>query len=187
MTPRSLFKIILKIFGLFFIKEIIATLLQLVSAIVYNVDAGRIVEGVFMFAINVIIIFIYGFIVFQLLFNTNNILDKFKLDQGFDEEELSFEKESQKEQFSIGISASSVLTIALLVTAGVILVNEIPNLCKQLFLYLLDSRSIENNDFSFIIISIVKILLALLLIGERKLIVEFVGGNVDKAKKVDND
>jgi hypothetical protein len=176
MTPRSLFKIILKIFGLFFLKEIITTVPQLIYSIIHAVDTGSFAEGIFNFAINVIVILFYGFIVSQLLFNTTNLLDKFKLDQGFDEEEFSFEQESKKGQFAIGISASSVLTIALLVIAGVILVNEIPNLFKQIYHYILDARSLNNFDLSYMVIAVMKILIALLLIGERKRIVEFVGG-----------
>jgi hypothetical protein len=188
MTPRSLFKIILKIFGLFFFREIIITVPQFISSIVLHfTNSGTVVEGVFRFAIQAIIILFYGFIIAQLLFNTTSILDKFKLDQGFDEEEFSFENESKKGKFFIGISASMVLTIALLVTAGVILVNEIPHLCKELFLYLAESRSLGNHDVSYIIIAIVKILIALLLIGERKRIVQFVEDSKSNNKQTDNE
>lgn len=176
MTPRSLFKIILKIFGLFFLREIIITVPQLIYSIIHGIDSGTFAEGIFNFAVNVIVILFYGFIVAQLLFNTTNLLDKFKLDQGFDEDEFSFENESKKRKFAIGISGYSVLSIALFVTAGVILVNEIPYLFQKLFLYIVDARSIgSTHDVSLIVIAIVKILIALLLIGERKRIVEFVG------------
>jgi hypothetical protein len=174
MSPRSLFKIILKVFGLFFIREIIISLSQFISSVILYMEAGRISEMVFTLAINAIVIFFYGFIVSHLLFNTNNILDKFKLDQGFDEEDFSFEDETKKGQFSIGISSTFVLIIALLVLAGVILVNEIPHLFRLLFIYMMKSKSYENTDTSFLIISVVKILIALLLIGERKRIVELI-------------
>jgi hypothetical protein len=188
MTPRSLFKIILKIFGLFFVKEIIIIVPQVISSIVLHfANSGTLAEGVFRFAINIIVLLVYGFVSAQLLFNTTAILDKFKLDQGFDEEEFSFENESKKGKFSIGISASMVLMIALLVLAGVILVNEIPYLFRELFLYVLESRSVSTHDVSYIIIAIVKILIALLLIGERRRIVEFVQENAHKADQVDDE
>jgi hypothetical protein len=187
MTPRSLFKIILKIFGLFFLKEIVNSLPQLISNTIIYLEAGRVGETVFTIAINAIVILFYGLIIFQLLFNTNTILDKFKLDQGLDEEELSFEAETKKSQFSIGVSPSFILVVALLVTAGVILVNEIPYLFKQLFVYIITSRSLENNDVPFIVISIVKILIALLLIGERKFIIQLVISDKSKNKEIDNE
>jgi cytochrome b subunit of formate dehydrogenase len=176
MTPRSLFKIILKIFGLFFLREIIKTVPQFVVSIVESINNGSITEGVFSFAINVIVILFYGFIVAQLLFNTTNILDKFKLDQGFDEEEFSFEQESKKGQFAIGITANMILMIALSVLAGIILVNEIPNLCKEIYLYITNPVAFGVNNKSYIVFAVVKILIALLFIGERKRIIEFVGG-----------
>ncbi len=185
MTPRSLFKIILKIFGLFFLKEIVNTLPALISNTIIYLEAGRVGETIYTLVINAIVILFYGFIIFQLFFNTNTILDKFKLDQGFDEEELSFETEAKKSQFSVGISSSFILVVALLVTAGVILVNEIPFLFKQLFVYIITNRSLENNDASFIIVSIVKILIAFLLIGERKFIIQFVVDGKSKNKQID--
>ncbi len=189
MTPRSLFKIILKIFGLFFLKEIIITVPQLIYSIIHAVDTGIFAEGIFNFAINVIVILFYGFIIAQLLFNTTNLVDKFKLDQGFDEDEFSFENESRKGKFAIGISGDFVLSIAIFVTAGVILVNEIPYLFQKLFLYIVDARSIgSTHDVSLIVIAIVKILIALLLVGERKRIVEFVGGGqTRKGNKEEGD
>jgi hypothetical protein len=39
---------------------------------------------------------------------------------------------------------------------------------------MMKSKSYENTDTSFLIISVVKILIALLLIGERKRIVELI-------------
>ncbi len=174
MTPRSLFKIILKIFGLFFLKEIIKTVPQFVVSIIEAFNNGSITEGIFSFAINIIVILFYGFIAAQLLFNTTNMLDKFKLDQGFDEEEFSFEQESKKGQFAIGISANTILMIALLVLAGIILVNEIPNLFSEIYLYITNPVAFGINSKSYIIIAVFKILIALLLIGERKRIVEFV-------------
>ncbi len=69
------------------------------------------------------------------------------------------------------------MTIALIVTSGVILTNEIPNLCRQLFSYFQEKRMIHGMtkpDFSFSIIAAVKIILGLLLIGERNRIIEFV-------------
>ncbi len=176
MTPRSLFKIILKIFGLFFLKEIINTVPQFIVSTVESFKNGTFTEGIFNFAIDVILLLFYGFIAAQLLFNTTNVLDKFKLDQGFDEEEFSFEQESKKGQFAIGISASTILMIALLVLAGIILVNEIPNLSSEIYLYITNPVAFGINGKSYIVIAVFKILIALLLIGERRRIAELVGG-----------
>lgn len=166
MTPRSLFNIIIKIFGLFFLREIVNTIPALISSLLYLTKPNTVEEGIWTFVFTAVVLAFYTFLVFKLLFNTIYFLDKLKLDQGFNQEEFSF-----------NLSTSKVLTIALLVTAGVILTSEIPTLCSQLFSYFQEKRLTQgrtNPDFSYAIISGSKIILALLLIGERNRIIAFV-------------
>lgn len=165
MTPRSLFNIILKIFGLFFLRDIVLMFPQLITTLFYFTKSDSITEGIFMFLGTAITISFYCFLVFHLLFKTDNLLDKLKLDKGFDQQEFSF-----------NISIHLVLTIALIVTGGLLLTNEIPNLCRQLFSYFQERRlthGMTKPDFSFSIIAAVKVILGLLIIGERKRILEF--------------
>ena len=172
MTPRSLFNIILKIFGLFFLREIVNTIPQFISSLLYFTKADTMEEGLWTFIFTAIILAFYTFLVFKLLFKTNYFLDKLRLDQGFDQEEFSF-----------NISTSLVLTIALIVTGGLLLTNEIPNLCRHLFAYFQEKRithGMTKPDFSFSIMAVVKIILGLLIIGERKRIVEFVESRQNK-------
>ena len=172
MTPRNLFNIILKIFGLFFLREIVFIIPQLISSISYftkSDSAGDVQfssKGMIFFILTLVSIAFYFFIIYQLLFKTNKIVDNLKLDQGFNQEEFSF-----------NISTSLVLTIALIVTGGVILTNEIPNLCKNIFAYFQEkslTHGMTKPNFSYTIISAVKIIIGLLLLGERKRVVEFV-------------
>jgi len=166
MTPGSLFNIILKIFGLFFLREIVNTIPQLVSSLLYFTKSNGAGEGIFVFIVTLVILAFYGIVAYQLLFKTNLILDKLKLDKGFNQEEFNF-----------NLSTSMILTIAIIVTGAVILTNEIPNLCKQVFSYFQEKRStngMTKPDFSYSIISAVKIIIGLLLIGERKRIAEFI-------------
>lgn len=179
MTPRSLFNIIIKIFGLFFLREIINTIPQLVSSLLYFSKADTVAEGLWTFVFTAIILAFYTFLVFKLLFQTNYFLDKLKLDEGFNQHEFSF-----------NISTSKILTIALIVTAGVILTNEIPNLCSQLFSYFQEKRMTQGMtkpDFSYSIISAVKIIIGLLLIGERNRIIEFVENRQSKKQADQNE
>jgi hypothetical protein len=171
MTPRNLFNIILKIFGLFFFKEIVYLLPQIIVFVQpnkYTETNGN--DTLSSLLISFGVIAFYVFFIYQLLFKTNNIVDKLKLDKGFNREEFSFD-----------IPSSHVLTIALIVVGGVIVINEIPNLCRNIFFYFQEksvSRNIAKPSYSYIIVSAVKILLALLIMGERKRIVEFAEKNV---------
>lgn len=172
MTPKSLFNLILKIFGLFFLREIVLIIPQLISSISFfiqpdNFDNNQYSSyGITGFILILLIIAFYCLIIYQLLFKTNSILDKLKLDKGFNQEEFSF-----------NLSNSLVLTIALIVIGGVILTEEIPNFCNNVFSYFQEkslTHGMTKPNYSYIIISAVKIILGLLIIGERKRIVEFV-------------
>ena len=123
MTARSLFNIILKIFGLFFLREIINTVPEILVSFWGVTKSDFNGEALWLFIFSIVIVIFYGIIVYNLLFNTNQILDKLKLDQGFNEPE-----------FSLSISSSAIITIALIVIGGVMLINEIPDLCQRIYL-----------------------------------------------------
>ncbi len=181
MTPRNLFNIILKIFGLFFLREIVLIIPQLISSISYFTKSDTYGNGQFssdglsILILTLLSIAFYFFIIYQLIFNTNKIVDTLKLDQGFNQAEFSF-----------NISMSFVLTIALIVIGGVILTNEIPNLCKSIFAYFQEktlTHGMTKPNYSYIIISTIKIIIGLLLLGERKRIVEFVESRQSKKER----
>ena len=181
MTPKNLFNIILKIFGLFFLREIIYIIPQLISAIPSFEKADDFGGGQFSSAeilplmVTLIAIAFYVFIIYQLLFKPNKIIDKLKLDQGFNQQEFSF-----------NISTSLILTISLIVIGGVILTNEIPNFCRNIFSYFQEKNlmhGMTKPNYSYIVVSGVKIIIGLLIIGERKRIVEFVEKRQDKKKE----
>jgi hypothetical protein len=172
MTPKNLFNVILKIFGLFFLREIIYIIPQLISSIPSFTKADDFggeqfgSADILPFIVTLIAFAFYVLIIYQLLFNTNKIIDKLKLDQGFNQQEFSF-----------NISTSLILTISLIVIGGVILTNEIPDFCSNIFSYFQQKKlmpDIAKPNFSYIIISGVKIIIGLLIIGERKRIVDFV-------------
>ena len=171
MTPRNLFNVILKIFGLFFLREIVFIIPQLISSISLLITPDNFSNnksssyGIAGFVLPLLILVFYVFIIYQLLFKTNNLIDKLNLDKGFNQEEFSF-----------NLSTSMVLRITLIVVGGVILTNEIPNLCRNIFSYFQEkslTHGMTKPNYSYIIISAVKVIIGFLIIGERKRIVEF--------------
>ena len=172
MTPKSLFNIILKIFGLFFLKEMALIIPGFISLIEFYISTPNPGEwqsnsiGILPIIMTLITLAFYVFILYQVLFNSNKIIDILKLDKGFDQKEFSF-----------NISSSLILTIVLIVIGGVILMNEVPNFFRNVFSYFQEknlTRGSAKPDFSYIIISGVKIIIGLLFIGERKRFVAFV-------------
>jgi hypothetical protein len=169
MSPRSLFIIILKIFGLYFIKEIIVTLPQTASLLVLLSRGDTIAEGFLMLFFSGLILLFFGVVAYQLLANTNKWVDKFELDKGFNQSDLS-----------LHFSTSSVLTIALFITSGIILIEQIPQFCKLLYEFFEKKETgffqsgYNKPDYWPLLYTSLKIIIALLLIGERKRIVALI-------------
>ena len=167
MTPRQFFNIVLKIFGLFFLREILNSIPQLISAILMLFRPEDFTEGLFILAF-------YIALTYQLIFKTPFLVDKLKLDKDFNDQIFDFK-----------IPLQEVLTISIIVIAGVILVNQIPYLVKEIF-EIVQTRKLSfgstKTDYSYIIISTVKIVIAALLIGERQRIVEFITSRNSKSE-----
>ncbi len=167
MTPGSLFNVILKIFGLFFLREIINTIPQWIPSLLFIAENVGIGKGIWYFIITFVILAFYTFLVIILLFKSNYIVEKLRLDRGFNQEEFSWK-----------ISMDQTLTIALIIIGGIILFAEVPVLCGRIFAYFMEKKvtvvGMLAKDYSPTVISIVKIIFALLIIGERKRIVDFI-------------
>lgn len=89
-----------------------------------------------------------------------------RLDKGFDQDEIW-----------INISSAKLLMISLIVIAGIILIQEIPDLFNQVFVLMREIKEANGGSastYSFLISSSVKVLVALLMIGERKRIISFI-------------
>jgi len=174
MTPRQFFNIVLKIFGLFFLREILNSIPQLISAILMLFRPEDFTEGLFIFLGGLFILAFYIALTYQLIFKTLFLVDKLKLDKDFNDQIFDFK-----------IPLQEVLTISLIVIAGVILVNQIPYLVKEIF-EIVQTRKLSfgstKTDYSYIIISTVKIVIAALLIGERQRIVEFITSRNSKSE-----
>jgi hypothetical protein len=102
---------------------------------------------------------------FTLVYKADRLVTKFKLDANINEPSLN-----------VNFSSSSIIMIALIVTAAIILINEIPNFCRLIYnIYHQKSYALFANDaidWSPIIVSVIKIIIALLILGERKRILD---------------
>jgi hypothetical protein len=176
MKSSDFFNVVLKIFGLFFLRELINSFALLISSFFYLFNADDFKENLFLFFSTILVFTFYSILTYWIIFKTNRIIRLLKLDKDFNDKifELKFPK-------------NEVLLIALIVTSGVILIIEIPYLCKSLFLYFQEKKVTMGQskpNYGHIIISVVKIILASLLVGERaKLISLFTSKDVIKSKE----
>ena len=166
MTPRSLFNIILKILGLFFIKNILAIIPQLISITLFMKSSDKGAEGIGILISNLFVLLIYGLIAYFLVFKTDLIINKLKLDKGFDQELIP-----------INMHHSTILSISIIVIGGLILADEIPNLSRQLFAYFQEKRltyGLTSPNISYIILAAAKIVIGFLLISNQRQIVNYI-------------
>lgn len=165
MTPRSLFLIVLKIMGLLMAWQLLEGALQVATALysLLDGDLSPVLPFVFLVLVPSALMVV---ICYLLLFRSHRIIDRLHLDKNFSEQAFSFR-----------VSFSDVLTSALIIISGVILIKELPLLCRflygtfhaQYFRY-----AATDTNYAPLVYSIVRILIALLLVGERKRIVRFI-------------
>lgn len=186
LSARNLFDVIIKIFGLFFLREIANSIPQVFSTFITYFNKAEFETSIGIFIFSLIVLFFYVILSFQLIFRTNKIIDFLKLDHFSDEHRLSLEEDTPK---NISLSKTEILTISLILIGGFILVEEIPNLCQRLYLLFIESKSTykSNNDWFFTIIQpLIKVLIGLLILGEKKQIIRFIEGN-QKEENVDTE
>ena len=164
MTPRSLFNIILKVIGIFFIRNILITASNIIPAAVeINKEEFR-DFGILNLVILLLEFSVYLLLTYILLFKTNRVIDKLKLDQGF-----------QQETFTLNIDRSTVLRITIVVLGGLIIVESIPALIQEI-IYLIEMKKsgVPNAKNYTVILQAVKLLIGIFLIAYQRSMVNFI-------------
>lgn len=166
MKTADLFNIILKVFGLLVLKDIIFQLPYLITPIMAFIQNGSTTEGLGILIVSLVIFALYFSLAHLLLFKTEVFMNLFKLDNEFFATDLS-----------LNVSKRNVIAIALVCVCGFILIDEIPNLCRYLFRYY-ELKQLHLTELQAptadLIVTVAKLVIASLLIGERKKIVEFI-------------
>ena len=169
MTIRTLFTVILKVLGIFFIKNFLETIPQLLSLLNFLNDFGgqqKLLIGLSEISLMLLIL---GLVSYCLIFKTELIIDTLQLDKGFGEEVIP-----------LNIHRTTILSIAIIIMGGLLIINELGNFCRQLFLYYQEVKLVKQNylsknpNISYSIISFIKIILGLLLMIYQKQIVYFI-------------
>ncbi len=165
MTPKTLFTIILRIIGLFFIRDLLLSIPQLLSFILY-LKNGEALEAVWNLISGGIFILLELLVCYYMIFKTSWIIHKLKLTEGFDQEVIPF-----------NMHRSTILNIAIIMIGGLILMDEIPNLCRRVFTYIGERRTSYsglNKETPYIVLSVVKIIIGILLLTENSRVVSLI-------------
>lgn len=168
MTAKNLFMIILKIFGVYLIKDIIIAVPVVLGYFIRGI-VSTYEEILFGFILSVLSLSFYVGIVYMLLFKTNYIISKLKLTADLSEEPMPLK-----------VHRSTVYTIAIIISGIIILVFALPNLVREIyywFEYIDAQKSIFSQasfDFTKMISAFAEVMVGLLFLGNQRLIVNFI-------------
>lgn len=171
MSPRSLFNIILKVIGIYFITTIFVALPTYVTLFYYyfSTPSANSKSNFSVILLILLSIFLFVLVIYFLLFKTNKLIDLFNLDKGLNDDYLS-----------INLHRSTVLTIAIIVIGGIIVIEAIPVFTIALIDYWQpkQTRSLLNigttRSLGPLIAPGIKLLIGLLLLGNTKAIVNLI-------------
>lgn len=165
MTPRSLFMIVLKCLGVFFIKEFLLLIPQLLSVFLYFTADDMMIRGIWLFLTTIVQLAIYSLVFYYLIFKTDVVIQKLQLEKGFSEEKFSF-----------NIHRSSVLSMIIIITGIIVIVDVIPTFCKLLFRYIqaLQMPAHSYADITTLLGPTAQLIIGLILIGSHKQLVNFI-------------
>ncbi len=149
MRIKTFWIIVIKIIGLVFLLNSLSVIINAIfSSYISLKRMGGETSTIFIIVLPTAVFFL--FLIFLFLFKANWLVKAFRLENGFDEERLE-----------LNMTFSKVINIAIIIISGVILANSIPQFCYQLFNMVRDKIPFgENQDFGYLIIDIVKIIIA---------------------------
>ncbi|WP_276132556.1 hypothetical protein [Polluticoccus soli] len=179
MSSRNLFRIILKVLGLFLIKDLLFSLMQLITFLIEvftasNSDGSGSLIGLLGTAA---IVAVHLFLMWFLLFKNDVIIEKLQLDRGIDTQLWPAPGHDTG-----GVRFKPIILLALLLVSTYILVEEIPNLITLAY-NRYQFRQFEETTRSIgtsLVLSVAKITVAALLIGNCNVITAFIESRIKK-------
>ncbi|WP_298139399.1 hypothetical protein [Flavobacterium sp.] len=162
MTKRDFFRILIKIFGLYsLVLSIFTVIPQNISNILYQFDIM-----ILLIILASTLISVGLFLI--LLFKTDFIIDKLKLDKGFDDSQINFGN----------LTNESILKLAIFIIGGFLIIDYTPSLLFDLvnaFKNKATFSTIEGSsiDYFQIFVSLINIVIGYLFITNYKSISKF--------------
>jgi uncharacterized membrane protein YidH (DUF202 family) len=175
MTPKSIFTIILKIFGLWFILGLMQVLPNSASIIPLIIQEDLlllIISSIFI----AISLGIYIFVIWLFLFKTGLIIDKLSLDKHFDQS-----------SFEINIQQRTVIQISIIILGGLICIDALPMFINEVLNYLrmgqFEGTLTEFPNFNYIVINGLKLVFGYLLMTNSKRVTNWVDKQKEEEEK----
>ena len=117
MTKKDFFRVLIKLFGLYWLISTVSSLGQIVYISANNAGWMGIIYSVVMLSI-------LGFLFYVLIFKSDTIIDLLKLDKGFDEDRIEFQN------FNI----ENILMLAVIIIGATMILDSIAIFLNQIYL-----------------------------------------------------
>lgn len=175
MKAKDLFIIILKVFGIYLIKDVLTAIPPVLNSFFQMFEISG-AMAFFSLIISLLYLGIYVGIVYLLFFKTSFLVSK-----------LNLTSELSEEPLVVNLHRSSIYTIAIIVSGLLVLTLSIPNLVEQLYLLyeFNDSRkrlfAPSAFDYSRMIIAIAEVIIGLLFLGNQRTLVNYIESRRRKA------
>lgn len=164
MTPRSLFNIILKVVGIFFIKDLLMEVANILPALLFLRKGDFDEMGFYNIGIIVLGFLFYLLIIYILIFKTNWVINRLKLDQNIHQSELN-----------LNIHHSVVLRVAIVILGSIIIMNAVPILIEQLINYIrMKKENVPNTKIDYVVLHSAKLLIGIFLIVYQRTLVNLI-------------
>lgn len=166
MTIRTFWAILLKILGLSLVVKGVYVILNLIMtlSVMYDRSETKGMELIWSGISISGVVLVYAFILWLFVFKTSWLIRILRLEKGFDEERID-----------LNIQLSTILTIAVIVIGGIMIIDSLPQLCQQVFMFF-QQKSIlkESPATGLIILHGTKLVLGYLLMTNSRAIVKFI-------------
>lgn len=158
MSPRSLFIIVLRVLGIFSLKVLVLSILEFILNGFQYFTNSYFSFGLGMIILELVIVGLYFLVSYVLIFRAATLVDRFDLSRDI------------PNPLGFSINTRDILRIALVITAATLIISELPVLISNGIKMLKQDQLLFNQpvNWSSVVIPGVKVVIGLLLIGERK-------------------
>jgi hypothetical protein len=180
MSIRSFWTILVKTLGIYVLLESLITIPQFLATFYFFIshsdtlgdNTAMLKEGLYV----ICLVLFYIQLLRYCIFKTDLIIDKLKLDQGFEDE-----------RFEFNIHRSTILKISIIIIGGLLLISNTPLFCKEILSY---SQQISNYSHftdspqaKYIVIYLIEIFIGYFMLTCSRMIVNFIELKRKKASR----
>jgi len=157
MTIKTFWLIFIKVLGLWLVFDTAMASIQFFTTLIYMDDFGSMVAAI-------IGLLVFFYIIRMFLFRTEWLIEILRLEKGFSEDKIEFNTDQ-----------TNALNVAILVIGGLVLIDSIPQLCKEAFSFYQDSNIFRNNPSTgYLIFYLLKSIIGYLLMTNSRFVADFI-------------